>query len=54
MGDNRFVGVVICHCPDPQESATILSDTEYVRLVSGTIHVRLMGRTKKRKGEINA
>jgi hypothetical protein len=53
MGDNSLVGVVICHCPDPQESATILSDTKYVRLVSRTIHVRLMGRTKKRKGENN-
>ena len=54
MGDNSLVGVEICHCPDPQESATILSETEYVRLVSRINHVRLMSRTKKRKGEINA
>jgi hypothetical protein len=48
VGDNSLVGVVICHCPDTQESATILSDTEYVRLVSRTRKTKEKGKTMRR------
>jgi lipid-binding SYLF domain-containing protein len=48
MGDNSLVGVVICHCPNLQESATILSDTEYVRLESRTKKTKEKEKTMRR------
>ena len=48
MGDNSLVGVVICHCPDTQEAATILSDTEYVRRVSRTWKSKEKGKSMRK------